>query len=44
MKIYEQNGLNNDIYRIKCIKQELLKELREGETHLIFEEVRKAMV
>ena len=35
-KIYEANGLNNDVYRVKSIIGELSKELREGEKHLIF--------
>ncbi len=41
MKIYEENGLNNDVFRVKSIIGELNKELREGERHLIFEDIRK---
>lgn len=41
MKIYEENGLNNDVLRVKSISQELSKELREGEKHLIFEDIKK---
>ena len=36
MKIYEANGLNNDVFRVKSILGELNKELRDGEKHLIF--------
>ena len=41
MKIYEENGLNNDVFRVKSILNELKKELREGERHLIFEDIKK---
>ncbi|CDW76778.1 UNKNOWN [Stylonychia lemnae] len=41
MKIYEQNNLNNDIFRVKSILNELSKEVREGERHLIFEDIKK---
>ncbi len=41
IKIYEENGLNNDIFRVKSIMNELQKEIREGERHLIFEDIRK---
>lgn len=36
MKLYEKNGLNNDVFRVKSILSELNKELRDGEKHLIF--------
>ena len=41
MKIYEENSLNNDALRVKSIIQELNKELRDGEKHLIFEDIKK---
>lgn len=41
MKIYEENGLNNDIFRVKSIMNELSKEIRDGEKHLIFEDIKK---
>ena len=41
MKIYEDNNLNNDVFRVKSIAEELNKELREGEKHLIFEDIKK---
>lgn len=40
MKIYEENGLNNDVFRVKSILGELNKELRDGEKHLIFQDLR----
>jgi hypothetical protein len=43
MKIYEENELNNDVFRVKAILSELNKELREGEKHLIFSDIRKFM-
>ncbi len=43
MKIYEDNGLNNDVFRVKSILSELNKELRDGEKHLIFSDIRKYM-
>jgi hypothetical protein len=42
-KIYEDNGLNNDVYRVNSILGELNKELRDGEKHLIFSDIRKIM-
>lgn len=41
MKIYEENGLNNDVFRVKSIIGELNKELRDGEKHLIFADLNK---
>ena len=42
MKIYEHNGLNNDVFRVKSIAAELSKELRgDGERHMIFEDIKK---
>ena len=40
-KIYEENGLNNDVFRVNSILSELNKELRDGEKHLIFSDIRK---
>lgn len=42
-KIYEVNGLNNDVFRVNSILSELNKELRDGEKHLIFSDIRKFM-
>ena len=42
-KIYEENGLNNDVFRVNSILSELNKELRDGEKHLIFSDIRKFM-
>jgi len=41
MKIYEKNDLNNDVLRVKNIIGELNKELREGEKHLIFADIKR---
>ena len=41
IKIYEENGLNNDVFRVKSILNELSKELKEGEKHIIFEDIKK---
>jgi hypothetical protein len=41
IKIYEKNGLNNDVFRVKSIMGELSKELRDGERHMIFEDIKK---
>lgn len=41
MKIYEENGLNNDVFRVKSIIGELQKELRDGEKHLIFQDIKR---
>ena len=43
IKIYEENELNNDVFRVKSILSELNKELRDGEKHLIFSDIRKFM-
>ncbi len=40
MKIYEANGLNNDVLRVKSIIGELSKELRDGERHMIFKDLK----
>lgn len=41
MKIYKDNDLKNDVFRVENISKELNKELREGEKHLIFEDIKK---
>lgn len=41
MLMYEKNGLNNDVQRVKSILGELQKELRDGERHLIFEDIKQ---
>ena len=40
-KIYEENGLNNDVFRVNSILSEFNKELRDGGKHLIFSDIRK---
>lgn len=43
-KIYEDNKLNNDVYRITRLEGEMMKELRDnGEVQLVFEEVVKGI-
>lgn len=41
MLLYEKNGLNNDAQRVKSILEEFQKELRDGERHLIFEDIKQ---
>lgn len=40
-KIYEQNGIRNDVLRVKNLQNEFLKELSPGESYMTFVDTTK---
>ena len=40
LKIYQENKINSDIERVKALKAELSKEIRDGEKHLVLQNVK----
>ena len=40
LKIYQDNKIQGDIERVKALKAELYKEIRDGEKHLVFQNVK----
>ena len=42
-KIYEQNGIRNDVLRVKNLQNEFLKELSPGESYMTFVDTTKIL-